>query len=123
MAKGVGNNGVQEHDNAVSSPWTVQRSDHDKLLYMYERQKIVDLCCSYAYTLDSTMMDLEVAHDWADLFTDDCVVTYPFGTHIGKKGLAEFGMTAESRFTRMLVSFSIAGYPTKKLHLSIAGVG
>lgn len=80
---------------------------------MYERQKVIDLCSSYAYTLDSTMMNLDIAHDWANLFTEDCVVTYPFGTHIGKEGLAKFGMMAESRFTRMLVSPS-ASHLTQK---------
>lgn len=123
MQNGVESDGIQGHNKDVRSPLTVQKSDQDKLLYMYERQKIVDLCCSYAYTLDSTMMDLDVAHDWANLFTDDCVVIYPFGTHTGKEGLADFGMTAESRFTRMLVSFSIAGCPMEKLHLSLAHIG
>lgn len=80
------------------------RSIEDKALYTYERQRIVDLCNAYAYTLDSTMMDLGIAEDWANLFTDDCVVTYPFGTHHGKASLAKFGMKAESRFKRMVVS-------------------
>jgi hypothetical protein len=85
------------------SPLVIQRTPQDKILYIYERQRIVDLCNTYAYTLDSTMMDLAVAEDWANLFTDDCVVTYPFGTHHGREGLAKFGMIAESRFKRMLV--------------------
>lgn len=89
------------------SPLVVQNSPQDKILYMYERQHIVDLCNTYAYTLDSTMMDLKVAEDWANLFTEDCVVTYPFGTHHGREGLAKFGMIAESRFKRMLVCLSI----------------
>ncbi|KIW44607.1 uncharacterized protein PV06_03063 [Exophiala oligosperma] len=95
-------NGVRGDLEAIPSSLTVQKSEQDKLLYMYERQKVIDLCSSYAYTLDSTMMNLDIAHDWANLFTEDCVVTYPFGTHIGKEGLAKFGMMAESRFTRML---------------------
>lgn len=86
------------------SPLVIQRTHQDKTLYIYERQRIVDLCNMYAYTLDSTMMDLKVAEDWANLFTDDCVVTYPFGKHDGREGLAKFGMVAESRFKRMLVS-------------------
>jgi hypothetical protein len=85
------------------SPLVIQKTPQDKTLYMYERQRIVDLCNTYAYTLDSTMMDLKVAEDWANLFTDDCMVTYPFGTHRGREGLAKFGMSAESRFKRMLV--------------------
>ncbi|EXJ71763.1 uncharacterized protein A1O5_05573 [Cladophialophora psammophila CBS 110553] len=84
------------------SPLVVQKTPQDKMLYLYERQRIVDLCNTYAYTLDSTMMDLKVAEDWANLFTEDCVVTYPFGTHHGREGLAKFGMIAESRFKRML---------------------
>lgn len=87
-----------------SSPLVLQKSAEDKMLYTYERQRIIDLCNAYAYTLDSTMMDLKVAEDWANLFTDDCVVKYPFGKHVGKAGLSKFGMIAESRFKRMLVS-------------------
>ncbi|KAJ9613497.1 hypothetical protein H2200_003439 [Cladophialophora chaetospira] len=83
-------------------PFVVQKSPQDKTLYLYERQRIVDLCNTYAYTLDSTMMDLSVGEDWANLFVEDCVVTYPFGTHHGREGLAKFGMMAESRFKRML---------------------
>jgi hypothetical protein len=91
-----------QHDEPYS-PLVVQKTVQDKVLYVFERQRIVDLCNTYAYTLDSTMMDLAVADDWANLFTDDCVVTYPFGTHHGRQGLAKFGMIAESRFKRMLV--------------------
>jgi hypothetical protein len=85
------------------SPLVVQKNFQDKVLYMYERQQITDLCNTYAYTLDSTMMDLSIAEDWANLFVEDCVVTYPFGVHHGRKGLAKFGMIAESRFKRMHV--------------------
>jgi hypothetical protein len=104
MSNGLGSNVIQHHNGVKSSSLSAPKSDQEKLLYMFERQKIVDLLCAYAYTLDCTMMDLKVAHDWANLFTDDCVLTYPFGTHSGKAGLADFGMAAESRFTRMLVS-------------------
>ncbi len=88
-------------------PLVVQKTPQDKTLYLYERQRIVDLCNTYAYTLDSTMMDLDVAEDWANLFVEDCVVTYPFGAHHGREGLAQFGMIAESRFKRMLVCCEI----------------
>lgn len=88
----------------TSSALVVQKSTEDKILFMYERSRIADLLCTYAYTLDSTMMDRKVAQDWANLFTEDCVVSYPFGTHVGRIGLPEFGMYAESRFRRMHVS-------------------
>lgn len=99
MNKLAESNGIQQ-----ASPLVVQKSIQDKVLYAHERQRIVDLLLAYSYTLDSTMMDKQVAEDWADLFTDDCVVVYPFGTHIGKAGLAQFALTAETRFKRMLVS-------------------
>jgi len=102
--KGLKENGPSERE---CSPLVVQNTPQDKILYLYERQRIADLCNTYAYTLDSTMMDLKVAEDWANLFTEDCVVTYPFGTHCGRKGLAQFGMIAESRFKRMLVRVSM----------------
>ena len=92
-------NGISGSSSPLVNPSTAQ----DKILYMYERQLILDVCNMYAYTLDSTMVDLKVAEDWANLFTEDCQATYPFGTHYGREGLAKFGMTAESRFKRMLV--------------------
>ncbi len=106
----IGVNGSSETNGTgeattKTSPLAAPKSVEDKILYTYERQRIVDLCNAYAYTLDSTMMDLKVAEDWANLFTDDCVVTYPFGAHRGRDGLAKFGMIAESRFKRMLVCF------------------
>lgn len=94
----------QDNDGGKSSPLVVQKTSKDKVLFLYERSRIEDLLCMYAYTLDSTMMDRKVAQDWANLFTQDCVVSYPFGTHVGRAGLPEFGMYAESRFRRMHVS-------------------
>ncbi len=50
------------------------------------------------------MVDSSISHDWAALFTPDCEVTYPFGTHNGHEGLPKFAMKAELRFYRMNVS-------------------
>ena len=92
-------NGSSKERSSLVCPESIE----DKVLYMYERQRVVDLCNTYAYWLDSTMVNLKVAREWANLFTDDCVASYPFGVHEGKEGLAEFGMGTEARFKRMLV--------------------
>lgn len=88
-----------------TSPLTKQETLEDKILYLYERQRIIDLLNEYAYTLDTTSLDLANAEVWASLFTEDCNATYPFGNHVGREGLAEYAMIAESRFKRMQVSF------------------
>jgi hypothetical protein len=85
--------------------------------YLYERQRIVDVLNEYTYTLDSTMNDISVAETWASLFTEDCVATYPFGTHHSREGLAKFGMETEARFKRMQVGMSSCapfGYSSSK---------
>jgi hypothetical protein len=94
----VPSNGV-----ASTSPLVEQKTLEDKVAYLYERQRIIDLLNEYAYTLDSTSMDLAVADVWASLFTEDCDATYPFGNHKGREGLPKFAMIAESRFRRMQV--------------------
>jgi hypothetical protein len=78
----------------------------EKVNELYETQQVIDVLNSYAYTLDSCMVDSAYSDDWAALFTDDCVVTYPFGTQVGQEGLADFAMQAELRFYRMTVSVS-----------------
>jgi hypothetical protein len=79
----------------------------EKVTQLYETQQVIDVLNSYAYSLDSCMVDSVYSDDWAALFTDDCVVTYPFGTQNGRHGLAEFAMQAELRFYRMAVSLTI----------------
>ena len=71
---------------------------------MFEHQQIVNLLNEYAYTLDVCMVDPEASQQWAALFVNDCNITYPFGTHIGTKGLADWCLNAETRFQRMMVS-------------------
>lgn len=75
----------------------------EKINYLYERQRITDLLNEYAYTLDYAMVDHSFAEKrWVPLFTHDCEVTYPFGTHRGREGLGEWCLAAETRFQRMM---------------------
>lgn len=76
----------------------------DQVHYLFEPQNITDLLNNYAYTLDVCMVDSSAADRWAALFTDDCNVTYPFGTHAGTKELADWCLNAELRFHRMMAS-------------------
>ncbi|RMD40575.1 hypothetical protein DV735_g4560, partial [Chaetothyriales sp. CBS 134920] len=76
-------------------------SVEEKTIYLYERGQVEDVLNSYGYVLDSCMVDHANADTWVDLFTDDCELTYPFGTHRTKKGLAEWCLAAETRFKRM----------------------
>lgn len=87
------------------------QSADDKVHFLYERQRLVSLLDEYAYVLDACMVHHAAAQTWAGLFTDDCIVTFPFGTHHGTKGLAGWCLGAETRFSRMLVSL-----PTKLDH-------
>ncbi|KAL7622423.1 hypothetical protein AAE478_007928 [Parahypoxylon ruwenzoriense] len=93
--------GDLQKNGTAKSCLTGPKTAEDKILYMYEHQRIIDLLNEYAYTLDSTSVDVAVAETWASLFTDDGEATYPFGTHKGKEGLAEWAMTGETRFYRM----------------------
>ncbi|RMZ76602.1 hypothetical protein DV738_g4798, partial [Chaetothyriales sp. CBS 135597] len=77
------------------------QSVEDKVTYLYERRQIEDLLNSYGYVLDTCMVDHSNADAWVDLFTDDCELTYPFGTHRTKDGLSEWCLAAETRFKRM----------------------
>jgi hypothetical protein len=86
--------------SSLANPKTLE----DRVLYLYERQQITDLLNEYAYVLDVCMVDHSTIDRWVDLFTNDCNVTYPFGNHKGRAGLAEWAMNAETRFHRMLVS-------------------
>lgn len=78
----------------------------EKMTYLYEKDRILDVLHSYAYALDCCMVDSSYSSAWADLFTQDCKVTYPFGTCVGRDDLAKFAMKAELRFYRMVVSDS-----------------
>lgn len=79
------------------------QSSDDKVDFLFERQKLVALLDEYAYVLDTCMVHHAAAQTWAGLFTNDCSVTYPFGTHHGSNGLADWCLGAETRFSRMLV--------------------
>ncbi|KEF61609.1 uncharacterized protein A1O9_03177 [Exophiala aquamarina CBS 119918] len=89
-----------------ASPYSIK----DQVHYMFERQNITDLLNNYAYTLDVCMVDSSAADRWAALFTDDCNVTYPFGTHVGTEGLAKWCLNAELRFHRMMASHLSSNY-------------
>jgi hypothetical protein len=78
-------------------------STEEKIQYLFERRMVEDLLNTYAYVLDTCMVKAEAADIWVDLFTEDCELTYPFGTHHTKKGLAEWCLKAETRFKRMQV--------------------
>lgn len=97
-----GGRDVAETISSLSSPSSLE----DRVRYLYEHQQITDLLNEYAYVLDVCMVDHGAAEKWAGLFTDDCDVTYPFGNHRGKAGLATWAMNAENRFYRMLVSLT-----------------
>ena len=80
------------------------QSTEEKLTYIYDRAQIGDLLNTYGYNLDTVMVDSKNVRAWVDLFTEDCELTYPFGTHHGKQGLGEWCLQAETRFKRMIVS-------------------
>jgi len=95
---GNGTNGKTRH-HLFSTPHTLE----EKVAFLYEHQRITDLLNEYAYTLDQVMVDQSLAEShWAKLFTEDCEVTYPFGTRHGREGLAEWCCSAELRFHRMM---------------------
>jgi hypothetical protein len=94
---------LKEQQASTSSGLANPKTVEDKLLYLYEHQRIVDLLNEYSYILDSTSVDVAVSSTWSSLFTEDGEATYPFGSHKGRAGLAEWGMTAETRFYRMQV--------------------
>ena len=75
-----------------------------KLQRVLDRQDIVNLLNEYAYVLDTVMVDPTYANKWADLFTADCSVTYPFGHYRGRDALPAMCLDAETRFQRMIVS-------------------
>jgi hypothetical protein len=80
-------------------------SFEEKVTYLYEHQRITDLLNEYAYRLDSFKAGSDnLEGNWQRLFTDDCEVTYPFGTYHGREGLGEWAFEAEARFQRMQVS-------------------
>ncbi|KIX92165.1 uncharacterized protein Z520_12158 [Fonsecaea multimorphosa CBS 102226] len=99
-------NGIKSHDQKLLSSLANPETVEDRVRYLYEHQQITTLLNEYAYVLDACMVNHTAAHKWAGLFTDDCDVTYPFGSHRGRDGLAEWAMTAETRFYRMLHSSS-----------------
>lgn len=75
-----------------------------KIQRLLDRQDIVNLLNEYAYVLDCVMLHPKYADKWAELFTTDCSVTYPFGTFKGRKSLPSMCLEAETRFQRMIVS-------------------
>ncbi len=97
-------NGVTKHDAKSKSSLTLPRTLEERVTYLCEHQQITNLLNDYGYVLDVCMVDGNVIEKWVDLFTEDCDVTYPFGNHKGKSGLAKWAMNAETRFHRMLVS-------------------
>jgi len=81
-------------------------SYEDKVTYLYEHQRLANLLNEYAFRLDAFKTSSDnLEESWQQLFTDDCEVSYPFGTHHGREGLGKWAFEAESRFHRMQVSF------------------
>lgn len=92
-------------DSQGSAAYLLQQPStlEEKNAYLYEKDRVIDVLHSYAYALDSCMVDSSLSSAWAALFTPNCEVTYPFGTCAGREGLAKFAMKAELRFYRMMV--------------------
>lgn len=99
-------------DDSQSKTASVMQAStlEEKITYLYEKDQVLDVLHNYAYTLDSCMVDSSLSGVWAALFTQNCEVTYPFGTCTGREGLAKFAMKAELRFYRMMVG---ALYPSQ----------
>lgn len=79
------------------------RTHADKAYFLWSRHEIEDVLNEYNYLLDTCMVKHKALDAWVDLFSDDCQLTYPFGTHHGKQGLAEWVRKAEGRFSRLVV--------------------
>ncbi|KIW22752.1 uncharacterized protein PV07_11018 [Cladophialophora immunda] len=113
-------NGIKSGDpkplSSLANPETIE----DRVRYLYEHQQITNLLNEYAYVLDACMVDHAAAHKWAALFTEDCAVTYPFGSHRGRDGLAQWAMNAETRFYRMLKNLPAYSITQKVLLSRIA---
>lgn len=103
LAKGTPND-IKNHTSNSTFSLAEPRTLEEQVRYLYEHQQITNLLNEYAYVLDVCMVNHSAAQKWADLFADDCDVTFPFGNHKGKGGLAQWAMNAETRFHRMLVS-------------------
>lgn len=88
--------------SAKSTKWLTPSSVNEKLILVYEHQQIENLINDYMYILDSVMVDPTNAKIWESLFTKDCEATYPFGTHYGRDGMAQWCLNAETRFARMM---------------------
>ncbi|EXJ74458.1 uncharacterized protein A1O5_02754 [Cladophialophora psammophila CBS 110553] len=95
-------NGVKSRSSKTVSSLAIPETIEDRVRYLCEHQQITNLLNEYGYVLDACMVDHGAAQKWAALFTSDCVVTYPFGSHRGRDGLAQWAMNAETRFYRML---------------------
>lgn len=96
-------NNNHKRDELESKHATDTSTLEEKITYLYEKDQVIDVLHNYAYILDSCMVDSSLSSVWAALFTQNCEVTYPFGTCTGREGLAKFAMKAELRFYRMMV--------------------
>lgn len=91
-------------DKTSAQNGTKEEQLASKLQRVIDRQDIVNLLNEYAYILDTVMVDTNAVTKWADLFTLDCSVTFPFGHFSGRASLPEMCIEAETRFERMIVS-------------------
>ncbi|EXJ56598.1 hypothetical protein A1O7_06942 [Cladophialophora yegresii CBS 114405] len=94
--------GTKKSNSKPSSELAQPRTLEDMVRYLYEHQQITDLLNEYAYVLDVCMVDHRAIEKWTDLFTEDCDVTFPFGNHKGKDGLAKWCVPAAPTIFRML---------------------
>lgn len=70
----------------------------ERIKLLEDKVEITDLLNSYAKTVDMASADHVNWPMWETYFTEDCVVTFPFGTHKGRNGLSEWGKAALASF-------------------------
>lgn len=75
-----------------------------KIEYLFESERLRDLLNEFAYALDACLANPDTLDIYVSLFSDDCRLTFPFGTFEGKDGMKEMVLKAESRFHCMVVS-------------------
>ena len=103
---------ARKEDIAHQRPQTLE----EKVQHLLETQDIADMLNEFTYALDACLSDPSTLETYVALLTEDCHLNFPFGSYRGTKGVPQMVLNAESRFSRMMVSYPGESMLCRKLH-------
>lgn len=98
MSANAKNSAVEDLSQTVIELQKTVQLLQDELGPLKDNQAIVALLNKYTALHDEACYDLEKRQQWENLFAVDGIARYPFGTHVGRKGMGAWAFGGVSYF-------------------------